>query len=155
MGGGGFEPPRITSYNVCYTKLLRVSVYGFTDVPFIEKGAEQCGIEEEPITLAVNTPKENILFAINAGSVAELNMGAVVEIEVSEKGTTIIRPSGGSGSGGGGHIQVLCINDCHYFPQGIYESYNYETITLLRITSYNVCYTKLLRHCFMKDRPQA
>ena len=96
---------RITSYNVCYTKLLREKEIQDTIMKSLDKKDYHYGCKNEPLASFCNAKKcRNQKFGI-----------------------------------GKGHIPIV-----------IEEIQIYQTEP--RITSYNVCYTKLLREKEEEDK---
>ena len=97
------DADRITSYNVCYTKLLR-SVY------FISEMKENTRMETD---LDEYMPKDHPAFVYSDEAESWFNIKDGIVVAVENK-------------------------------SGIYNTATLDT----RITSYNVCYTKLLRSFF-------
>ena len=134
------DTTRITSYNVCYTKLLRLIVY--PALPFYPKGIA--------VIIAIHYPFKGtvVLAVLFVGGIA-----AFVTEYIGNASVGILTPHPGRGYNMGCRfkinfllkaffgkvgIEVFCCG-VHNFAGARVDS------TLLRITSYNVCYTKLLR----------
>ena len=107
---------RITSYNVCYTKLLRAFLFG--DI------------------LAVG--KADLLLIGGAGALILAGVGLLwrklLAVAVHEE---LARVEG---------IDVTRVQLAFMLLLALVVSVAMKVVGALRITSYNVCYTKLLRH---------
>ena len=151
------EKYRITSYNVCYTKLLRAPPYSSAKDPVNQAGY----VAENIITgrlkninwkevsqlhapniclLDVRTPEEHALGHIEGSLNIEVDKIRERMDEIPRDKKIIIYC--GVGIRGYFACRILMQN-------GFEEVYNlsggYKTYEHTRITSYNVCYTKLLR----------
>ena len=123
---------RITSYNVCYTKLLRTQV---TDYPW--DGSVLLTIEQAPkkkaFSLYLRVPEwcDHATLKVN-GEVVKTNLTADSFAEVNriwKKGDKVE------------FVMDMTVKLLESNPL-VEETRNQ---TVVRITSYNVCYTKLLR----------
>ena len=119
---------RITSYNVCYTKLLR---------PFSDN-----------IMLIINDGATHYSYKIQITANAGYNPTVFLGDFTGNKVNDILVSIDSGGSGGFGYYYIFSFLNNKAQKLFDYELfnkyYNYD-----RITSYNVCYTKLLRilHC--------
>ena len=117
------DESRITSYNVCYTKLLRI----VDDERGIKDPRNMIGVRLEAevhIVTASVTSIQNVVKCVNRASLSVdeymlhslAAAKAVMRPEERELGSVLLDLGGGS-----------------------------TDVLVIRITSYNVCYTKLLR----------
>ena len=125
------DMPRITSYNVCYTKLLRL----FPDVPaehpamgamILNLSANALGLGNAATPFGIRAMQE--LDRLNSRPGTATN-AMVLFLAINTSSVTLL-PTG---------VIALRASAGSMDPAAILPT------TLCRITSYNVCYTKLLR----------
>ena len=117
---------RITSYNVCYTKLLRSFHAGCPDLEVIFCAAR----EDDPAVGIVRRVIDE-----HPGVDARLLIGDE-RVSGNPKLNNLVK-----GWAAARHPWIVMIDSNVLLPRG----YGAELFAACRITSYNVCYTKLLR----------
>ena len=136
---------RITSYNVCYTKLLRIGIYS-SDPGALNVGPSTTGIAGKPLLSFQPVRDEN--YAITAtGDGSTFNSDADYFVSFSFSVNDIAQALAGTA------YQSFSASTAFRFITGTASqdnSFNQDISGMdkngCRITSYNVCYTKLLRN---------
>ena len=138
---------RITSYNVCYTKLLRVTITGTNYSTTIADNEVYVGSLKAIITACTAT---SITFTIPTGAVSGTIKVVLKNGEQVLSATNLVIL--GSPSFTSTPVTTIGYNETYnYNVDATTEGSLTTSITAptlpawFRITSYNVCYTKLLR----------
>ena len=164
-----FTPFRITSYNVCYTKLLR------NEIIRIRENSFEAIVEELQIYNLSTTSDDvkGIAFEQFLGKTFRGELGQfftprtivdfIVEVLDPQENEVICDPCCGSGGfliKAFEYVRSKIENEIHLAKEKIKAEYYNEAYDnspddkkeAIRITSYNVCYTKLLRISSAKYR---
>ena len=126
---GGIKGIRITSYNVCYTKLLRM-------IFFNSSLRTRLSTHKAAMNLGMNV----MVLDINQGAwKLETERGVIMDGDKPEHLLEAIPVMGC-------YCDIIGVRSFARFEDREYD-YNEVIINqFIRITSYNVCYTKLLRY---------
>ena len=117
---------RITSYNVCYTKLLRESINDLDGMRIVTPSGERVNF------------KDIAVYTIERGDVAINHLDGQREIQVT---SDLKNPSSSA-------TDIIDYIKTNIIPV-IQSKYPTISASFDRITSYNVCYTKLLRDFYI------
>ena len=120
----GYTRARITSYNVCYTKLLRYFIFHNESGNFVEYSVR---------TISPYLAKRDSLYYSGPGQYFYYDQQTTIDLITGNKLTE--------------QDIILEQEESKKIQDLLVENTNKNVSDYIRITSYNVCYTKLLRRC--------